>query len=100
MTWRVVSPEEAQKRDVKVVRVQVPSFPDDIDYERILGRAFTDPSSLDWLASGGVVILATPDAFDAVKRTREMSTRRGLRDELARLTMARQVVTLQRGRPH
>lgn len=68
MPWYVVDPTEAAKAGTKVVRVGIPYLPDEIPYEEILGRAFSDPASRDWMASGGVVVIATDGGYKVLQR--------------------------------
>jgi len=99
MSWQVVDPGEAIRGDTQVARVGIDFFPDHIGYEEILGRAFSDPASRDWMASGGVIVLATPDAYSVLQRLMTNSQvdvpERTMREELAKLALERKIVVLR-----
>jgi hypothetical protein len=99
MAWTVVDPTSAMRSDTKVARVDVPYFPDEIEYEQIMGRAYSDPSSRDWMASGGSLILATPGAYSKLERLMNNSQvnvpERTMREETTKLALERQIVVLR-----
>lgn len=97
--WTVTAPATATTHDTRVVRVDVPFFPDGIEYEDILGRAFSSPADRDWMASGGVVILAVPDAYQKLESMvgagETLVTERGIQEECLKLALERQIVCLR-----
>lgn len=99
MSWTVVDPKVAARRDTKIITVDVPLFTDEMPLEDVMGRHLSDPASLDWLASGGVVLLATRRAAESLRSTARnayLATEAGVRGELDRLARERQVVALRR----
>lgn len=98
MSWKVVDPTLAAKGGSQIARVDIPYFPDEIDYEEILGRAFSDPASRDFMASGGVVVLANSDGYDELKRLMDGAIdvpEKDVRETLVRLALVRNVVALR-----
>lgn len=97
--WRVVDPRQGATQDTKIVQVDVPLFRDDTDYEGLMGRHLTSPYWDDFFRSGGVVILATERGAGDLRRVAEsgyLAGRAGVRSELERLALARQLVALRR----
>lgn len=97
--WRVADPRDATRGDTKVVRVDVPLFRDETDYEGITGRYLTAPAWDDFFRGGGVVVLATEEGERAMRGYMEGAvalTPGGLRQELERLARDRQIVALRR----
>ncbi len=99
--WIVAQPEEAFKTRADVVIVDVAFFPDYIDYEGILGKAFSSPAHMDAFASGAVVLLVTRASQEAVERISRLdgvvdptTLAKGLRD----LALDRQAVCLRRSK--
>lgn len=97
--WVVCDPRDAAQADTRVVVVDVPHFADEVDYEGILGRHLTDPASLDWFASGGVLVLATVAGGEELRLLAGSygpSAYQGVRHGLERLALERQMVALRR----
>lgn len=97
VSWTVVDPGKVTTKMTRVLRVDVPQFTDEIPYEDILGRHMTDPASLDWMASGGCVILANPEAYDDIQMYTELLVLgpQALLDELREMCLARKAVCLR-----
>jgi hypothetical protein len=96
--WIVVDPKYSTQDGAKVVRVQVDFFPDHIDYEGILGRAFQEDEFREWRDGGGIVILATEAGYAALQKTMEGAvdvTERAVVEETTKLALERQVVVLR-----
>lgn len=98
MSWVIVDTGLAARSDVRIVKVDVPEFPDRIDYEGILGRAFDRPADRDFLASGGMVLLATENGFRRLRILAERSgmlRMQGMREELRKIGLDRQAAALR-----
>lgn len=99
MSWVVVDPKYATRDGVKVARVEVPYFPDEVQYEELLGTAFSGEAFADWLLSNGVVILATGRAYESLERLMGSDVtdvpESAVRDEVAKLAIERQCVVLR-----
>ena len=97
--WMVVDPKYSTKDGVKVARVDVHHFPDEIDYESMLGRAFEGDEYLEWKTTVGLVILATPDAYEKLQKL--MGGQWGdvpesaVIQEMTKLALERQVVVFK-----
>ena len=68
MTWVVVDPKYAMDSNTKVVRIDVPYFPDEIDYEKIIGSAFEGDEYGEWRRQGGSLLLATPPSYEKLEQ--------------------------------
>jgi hypothetical protein len=99
MSWTVVDPTQAAGPDTKVARVDVPYFPDGIEYEEILGRAFSDPTNRDWMASGGVIVLANDEGYSKLEKLMNNDQvnvpERTVKEELTKLALERRIVVLR-----
>lgn len=96
MSWTVVSPVLAEtSRKTAVVETNVPYFPDEIDYEELLGQAFASPTDRDRLASGMLVIMATQDGAMQMHKIYDAPVVVPFRDTLVRLALHRQIVVLR-----
>lgn len=95
MTWVVVSPVAAATDKAIVVTIDVPLFIDEINYEKILGRAFSSPADRDRLASGLVIVLATHEGRDELRRIVESMIDVPVEETLTRLALRRQIVALR-----
>lgn len=99
MTWVVVDPKYAMSSTTKVVRIDVPYFPDEISYEEILGKAFAGDDYGEWRRQGGSLLLATPPAYGKLEKL--MSGEWGdvpestMREETRALCLERQAVVLK-----
>ena len=99
MSWMVVDPKYSTTEGTKVARVGVPFFPDHIEYEQIMGRAFEGEEFRAWRERGGVVILATEEGYQKLESLMgsqfadvpEMT----VRNECTKLALERQVVVLR-----
>ena len=97
--WRVANPREAAQANTVVVECDVPYFQDEMPLEDIMGRAFDDPASRDFFASGGVVLLCTGEGARQARALAEGSgylAPGSLAGELERLALQRQVVCLRK----
>ena len=95
MTWSVVSPLAVVTQKAVIVTVDVPFFTDAIEYEEILGRAFSSPTDRDRLASGLVIVLATLEAKSALAEIIEGVADVPVEETLMRLALSRQIVVLR-----
>lgn len=99
MTWHVVDTAVAARSPSRFVAADIPSLPDHVDYEEIVGRAFSDPSSRDFLLSGGVVVIACGEETLAELRRlgdrAHLLRREGVESELRRIGLERRAVALQ-----
>lgn len=99
MSWMVVDPRHATNSGTKVARVAVPYFPDEIEYEKILGEAFQGDEFLEWRNSDAVLILATEEAYTKLEQL--MSSQFAdvpeitVREETRKLCLERQAVVLK-----
>ena len=98
MSWMVVDPKYATTSGVKVARVDVPFFPDHVQYEAILGRAFEDVQFDFWKREVGVLIIATGEGYEKLEQVMGGSTdvpESTVRNECVRLALERQIVVLR-----
>lgn len=95
MTWTVVSPIAVESSKAVIVEVDIPLFTDDIEYEQILGRAFSSPADMDRLASGMVIVLTTKEGGAGLRAIKEATTEVPVRETLMRLALSRQIVALR-----
>lgn len=99
MGWIVIDPRHATVAGVKVARVGVPYFPDEIEYETIMGRAFDGPEFDEWRKETGIVILATDEGYQKLEQligsqfadVPELT----IREETKKLCLERQAVVLK-----
>lgn len=98
MSWKVIDPTIAAGPKTIVARVDIPFFPDEIEYEEIIGRAFSDPSSRDFMASGGVIVLGTNEGYEALMKLMASSVavpERTVKEKLLELAIARKIAVLR-----
>lgn len=98
MPWIVVDPKYSATSGVKVARVDVPAFIDEVDYESIVGAAFDGDLFKDWRESGGILILATGDGYEKLELTMGGLTdvpESAVIDEVRRIALERQCVVLK-----
>jgi hypothetical protein len=96
--WIVVDPRYSAQSGVKVVRCKVPYFPDDIDYEGILGNAFQGDDVREWRDQVGLIILATELGYGELEKLMDGPvdvTELSVREETKKLALERQAVVLR-----
>lgn len=99
MTWIVVDPKYATADGVKVARVEVPYFSDEVEYESIVERAFGGEQFRAWREETGLLLLATPEAYEKLEKLMASDyvdvPAATVRDECVKLALERQVVVLK-----
>lgn len=99
MTWIVVDPKYATADGVKVARIEVPYFSDEVEYEDIVERAFGDEKFKEWREAGGTIVLATGEAYEKLEKLMASDyvdvPAATVRDECVRLALERQLVVLK-----
>ena len=97
--WRVCDPRDAAGAKTVVAVADVEYFQDHMDLEGIVGRAFSDPASLDFFQGGGILVLATRRGADEMRLLAGSygpAAEAGVRHGLLRLAREGQVVALRK----
>lgn len=95
----VVDPRHATADGTKVARVQVPYFPDEIEYETLLEGSFQGPEFEEWRNSHAVLILATNEGYEKLEKLMGFEfadvPESAVIEEMRKLCLERQAVVLK-----